>query len=192
MSEISTLADNSKDRILSVDADMESEFEEESPETDETYEMALWVVIHAQPTDLVLDPDLAGVEAERATARGVLEASFGGDSGRLWSVQVNWDKSQWAGLMPPGYARISYAEQEVAIMGPWLTCRTCWKCGLKGLRGRNVGVVLPGVECPGCGTLDWFGHFVSPEMFIRDGAEYIADETGESDKTYRKMAGKYA
>lgn len=175
-------------------ADDGGEWEEESPETDQTFELALWVIAHRH--DISLDPDLVGDKAEVASMIGVKEADFGGADGKLWKVRVNWNQHGWAGKIPAGYAQIHYAGTEVAIIGPWLTIRTCWHCGLKGWRtdvgAAKIGIVLPNVECPHCGEKDWFGIFVTPENFIRDASEMIADECGADSSIYRRMAGKYA
>jgi len=183
---------SSKSHIMSVDAATEDLYEEESPETDQTFELALWVLAHQK--DIRLDPDLHGDEAEVASNLGVVEGAFGGPNNDLWKIEVNWNQYEWAGKMPPGYCRVRYADIEVGIIGPWLTIRTCWSCGLKGWRDgmKGIGNVLPGVECPHCNKLDWFGVLVTPEQFIRDAAEFIANDTGANDDTYEMMAGKYA
>ena len=170
-------------------ADDSGEWEEESPETDQTFELALWVVAHQH--DISLDPDLVGEEAETASILGVKTATF-----KQWQVEVNWNQHGWAGKIPAGYARICYTDTEVAIIGPWMTIRTCWNCQLKGWRtdvgDAKIGIVLPSVPCPHCNELDWHGVIVSPEMFIRDASEFIADDCGADSGIYKRMAGKYA
>lgn len=194
MSEISNVASQSHDRVLAVDGELEDEFEEESPETDQTFELALWVITHTE--DFELDPDAAGEKAEAMSQVGMKTAHFGGDNGRLWTIQVNWDQYKWSAKIPPGYCRVEYAGQDVGIIGPWLTIRTCWNCQARGWRTdllpAKIGIVVPGQPCPHCGELDWYGVMVSPEMFIRDAAEFIANQSGDSDHIYRMMAGKYA
>ena len=92
-------AEQSRDRVIAVGDNLEDEYEEASPETDQTYELALWVITHTE--DFELDPDAAGEKAEAMSQVGMKTAFFGGENGRLWEINVNWDQYQWAAKIPP-------------------------------------------------------------------------------------------
>tara|TARA_R110002051_G_scaffold8689_6_gene35823 strand:+ start:7509 stop:8099 length:591 start_codon:yes stop_codon:yes gene_type:complete len=173
-----------KDQVIAVGSELESAYEEELPEADQTFKVALQAVVQSLPYDIHIDPMLVGDEAEKAVDRGIVKANMGGEDGKRWEVTLNWSRS-WAGKVPAGYACISYRDTEVAIIGPWMTIRTCWKCGLSGWADeeRKIGKCLPHFPCPHCGTKDWFGRMVTPSHFEEDMAEYIAISSGQ-DKMY--------
>ena len=182
--------------ISAVSSETEDLYEDDLPQDDETFTLGLQALIHQLPYDLELDPELIGDKAEEATARGVVKAWWKVGLTGKWEVQVNWNKTEWEGKIPPGYMRILWHDSEVAILGPWLTVRTCWFCKLKGLLdlpgGGKIGHVVPGVPCPRCGTLDWHSKLVTPEDFMQSCAIVVADETGADDKRYQLFAGRTA
>ena len=173
------------DQVLAVDNVLEDLYEEELPEADQTYKVALQAVVQSLPYDIYLDPALVGDEAQKTVDRGLVETKANG-----WEIALNWGRG-WKGKIPAGYARIKYHDTEVAIIGPWATIRTCWKCGLSGWASEvhKVGRCLPHYPCPHCGERDWFGRIVEPHHFERDMAEYIARDA-DKDNLYNEFAPK--
>ena len=181
---------NFSDRVLAVDNALEDLYEEELPEADQTFKVALQAIVQSLPYDIFLDPTLVGDAAQKTVDRGLVEAHMGGEDGKRWSIALNWSRS-WKDKIPAGYAWIKYRDTEVAIIGPWATVRTCWKCGLTGWADSNHkgGRCLPHYPCPHCGERDWFGRIVEPHHFERDMAEYIARDA-DKDNLYNEFAPK--
>ena len=179
------------DKVLAVDSDLESMYEEELPEADTTFKRAIQVLVQTLPYDLSLDPTLSDKESESSRDRGIVEAQFGGDDGKRWNIALNWTR-QWKDKVPAGYAWIKYRDTEVAIIGPWSTIRTCWKCGLSGWADekRKIGMCLPHYPCPHCGTKDWFGRIVDPYHFELDAAEFIVRDANK-DNYYEELRPRY-
>ena len=179
------------DKVLAVDANLESMYEEELPEADTTFKRAIQVVVQTLPYDLTLDPTMSDKESESSRDRGIVEAQFGGEDGKRWDIALNWTR-QWKDKVPAGYAWIKYRDSEVAIIGPWSTIRTCWKCGLSGWadKKRKVGMCLPHFPCPHCGTKDWFGRIVDPYHFELDAAEFIVKDANK-DNYYEELRPRY-
>ena len=171
-----------KDQVIAVDGELEGLYEEELPEADQTFKVALQAVVQSLTYDLTLDRTLVGVAADNPRDRGLVEMFAGGEDGKRWKIALNWSPN-WKGKVPPGYAWITYRGTEVAIIGPWATIRTCWHCGLKGWasKERKIGCCLPHYPCPHCKERDWFGRIVAPEDFERDMAEYIARDSNKDD-----------
>jgi len=175
------------EQIVTVDETTEHQFEEELPPFDRTFIHALHATTHDMPFDLEFKPELRGDKALATNDKGIFKTRFGGQTGQMWTIIHNWTTS-WAGKLPPGYCSISYFDDEVAILGPYMTIRTCWSCHLKGWREKGVGNCLPGHACPSCGNHDWFGKIVQPDFFEKDVAVFVADKTGRNsahgDKVY--------
>jgi len=174
-----------KESVPMVAEGMEGLYDEEDPPADGTFEIALQVVVHHLPYDLELDPTMSKEATQADMDRGVCSATFGGDSGNMWNIDLNW-QTRWAGKIPPGYARIAFRDIDVGIIGPWATVRTCWSCGMSGFADpkAKIGRVVPEVPCPNCGQLDWWGQVIDPSMFERDAAEEMARVCGKSDHIY--------
>jgi len=170
-----------KGRVSVVESGLEGLYEEDLPEADQTFKVALHAVVQSLPYDLHLDPALVGDEAKKSVGQGLIEAHAGGEDGKRWTIALNWSRS-WEHKVPAGYAWIKFRETEVAIIGPWATIRTCWKCGLSGWASKEhkVGCCLPHYPCPHCGERDWFGKIVEPHHFERDMAEYIARDANKN------------
>ena len=178
------------DQIVTVDETTEHQFESELPPFDRTFVHALHATAQNMPFELKFDPTLRGEKDKASGDKGVFVTAFGGVDGKMWSIAHNWTKG-WKGKMPPGYCSISYRDNDVAILGPYMTIRTCWSCHLTGWRIQGkVGNCLQGNPCPSCGNMDWFGriidHVQGPEMFEKDVAVYVADKSGKlGDKIYK-------
>ena len=172
-----------EEAVLAVGSEFEHLYEEELPEADVTFKRALQAVVQTLPYDLHLDPTLQGEEAEKVVDRGLIEA----DIGKSWNITLNWPRS-WKGKIPAGYARIKYHDTEVAIIGPWATVRTCWKCGLSGWADekKKIGMCLPHYPCPHCGERVWFGRIVEPYHFELDMAEFIVRDANK-DNYYEEL-----
>jgi len=169
-------------QVIAVGSELNDLYEEELPEADATFKRALQVVVQTLPYDLTLDPTMSKEEGEKHLEKGLVEARFGGEDGKRWSIALNWTKA-WKDKIPAGYAWIKYRDNEVAILGPWATVRTCWKCGLSGWADEKtrVGKCLPHYPCPHCKSRDWFGKIVEPYHFELDAAEFIVRDADKDD-----------
>ena len=177
-----------KERLAVVGPELDDDYAGDYPETDQTYIKGLMVAVHTLPKELVLDPTMRVDKAQESRDKGVLSAKFGGDRGNLWRIDVNWTPT-FKGTLPAGYMRVSFSDTEVAILGPWATVRTCWKCGLTGLASKDalIGRCIPHFPCPHCGVTDWLGRVVAPEDFQEACAEFLAKEcehVGKGDAMY--------
>ena len=171
-------------QLVTVDEHTAHQFEEDLPPFDRTYIHALHATVQDMPFDLDFKPELQGDKARQTHDKGVFKTRFGGMTNQMWTIIHNWAPT-WAGKIPPGYCSISYYDNEVAILGPYMTIRTCWSCQLTGWREKGVGNCLPGHPCPSCGNLDWHGIMIDPEMFEKDVAIFVADRSGKkADKIY--------
>jgi len=177
------------EQLVTVDEATEHQFEGDLPPFDRTFIHALHATSNNLPFELTFNPEITGEASHAASDKGVFVTNFGGADGKMWSIAHNWTK-RWSGKVPPGYCAISYRDNDVAILGPYMTIRTCWSCHLSGwLVPDKVGNCIPGMDCPSCGNMDWFGKVIDseqgPAMFEKDVAVYIADKSGKlADKIY--------
>ena len=188
-----------RDQLVVVDSALEDQFEEEDPQEDETFLAGLQVAVHHLPHDFEFNPELSDSESDaNRDAMGVVEARFD----ELWTIRVNWTPKR-QGKIPAAHMLIAYKDEEVAILGPWLTGRTCWHCDAGGWsqfwkkQGIKRGYVLPDHPCPDCGQLDWWDHSqVSPGDFQRACAAEIARtsdvDRDKENRIYKEFAGKNA
>lgn len=153
------------------------------------FKVALLAVYHmsqARRLNIVVDPTLPNTPENARKDVGVFQAEFGG-----FTVVLNWTEEK-RGKILPDYMGIDYGDSSCGILGPHLTIRTCWNCGLTGWRdaGKTQAWCVPMQPpsrgdngqrpCPKCGQLDWWidRKKVSPAALMREAAAAIAKATG--------------
>ena len=130
--------------------------------------------------------EMKAEEAERLSQQdvGVFTARFD-----QWTCTLNWTESKRENL-PPDYIGVDYGDVSCGIIGPNLTIRTCWHCGMTGWKdaGRTQGCVQSSYydtntgiwisrHCPKCYNQDWWANTIEPSRFVQDCAASITDVT---------------
>jgi len=109
------------DRVPLITGEWEDEYEDE-PDFADAFEPALWLLLHQH--DITMDPTLSKEDQLKGREIGVLEASFW-----KWKIFVNW-QTKWAQVIPPQHMAVHFNGEQVGIISPYLTVRTCWNCRL--------------------------------------------------------------
>ena len=173
-----------REKVNFIDSEAEDHYSMEIPPGDRTFLLAQLALEELQPAALELNPELTVTESKKARDRGIVVGSFGN-----WTIALNHSPNKvgrlYGGNMLIKYKGATGSEREVAIIGPWLTARRCWNCGLAGLGPGGVGVVKPAHPCPKCGELDWWDTDVTPEQLERDCATLLADASPVEDQERR-------
>lgn len=129
--------------------------------------------------------EMSPSEAEKRSQLdvGVFTAKFNG-----WTCTLNWTQEK-RGKLPPDYIGVDYGNVSCGIIGPYLTIRTCWHCGMTGWRDakKRVGCVQSSrfheglwlsMSCPNCHQTDWWANTIEPSRFHRDCAVAVGEGTG--------------
>ena len=123
---------------------------------------------------IYVDPSMNREEQEAHMDVGVFEARVG-----RFSMVLNWTTNKVSAI-PARHIAVAYEDNAVAIIGPFLDGRECFRCGLGSNMRADIGVVTPGVQCSNCGSVDWFGMVVQPAHLQQECAEYVANTMQEN------------
>jgi hypothetical protein len=180
-----------RDVINVVDAEAEGHYSQEIPPGDRTFLLAQLALEELQPKALEMNPDLNAAQRAEARNRGMVKGEFRVGNGPKWKLALNHSPDK-IGRIHSGNMEITYESKTgtarvVAIIGPWLTARRCWNCGLGGTIPGNqtVGRCIPHAPCPKCKKMDWWDKLVKPQHLERDCAELLADASPAADRERR-------
>lgn len=192
--------------VVMVDKDNAGEYRTPIPHHP-VFKVAFLAVYHmsqARRMNIVVDPSLPTTPEHSQKDVGVFQAEFGD-----FTLVLNWTNEK-KGNIAPDYIGVDYGTDSCGILGPHLTIRTCWYCGLTGWRdaGKTQAWCVPiqpsrrgdrgDRPCPKCGQLDWWNQKVRPAALMREAAEAIAKATGrdelfngfDGDKADRELRGQ--
>lgn len=160
----------SQEQLSQLELD-DTAYEEEDPEGEHIFYLGSMVAIHQVAKPPEVDPTISSKkQIDAGLDQGVLKGKFD-----KWEVQLNW-RPVWTGKIPPRHLRVLWNGEEIGVLSPYMTARTCPTCGLGGWRdkSRKIGLVIPSQPCPRCHTSDWKGSVVTEDDFEKDCAAWLA------------------
>lgn len=156
-----------KERTVLVDSSMDDGGWHVRPPFHETHRAALLALIQGCPEldrlGVYYDPHMTSEQGRKQEDVGVFDLAI-----KRWRLRLNWTTGWKSNGIPPRHIAVAYEGEPVGVIGPYATIRTCWRCGLHGYRDeeRKSPWVIPGVPCPRCGGVDWWGvkrsHVINP------------------------------
>lgn len=123
---------------------------------------------------LYIDANLSADERQKFSEVGVFRQQIG----KNLEVVLNWTNDM-RGDIPPRHILVMWGGEFCGILGPYVSIRHCWSCGLRGWRNeeKTVAWVQPFLPCPRCRRLDWVARVISMQDVVRAAADWMANTT---------------